>query len=235
MNKMPDPIMAYSGLMRIQIDRLNVIAQNSSNVNSIGYLHETSQLDHQHFLNTLKGEVAASQLNTHHSHKIGAVKVTGSGTDLALSSDHWFVVSQGAKSFVTRNGGFYVNEDGDLKLANYVVMGEAGPIRGLSKDFYVNGDGMLYSQDSPIDKLKLVRLDQHSTLTSIGGGVYTPEGGWKEDGRPEVLQGALNNSNVDIQSDMTRIIEITRQIESLQRAMSAYNDVLDVGVNQLGK
>lgn len=232
---MPDPIMAYSNMMRVQIDRLNAIAQNSSNVNSTGYLQETSQVGSQHFLAILQGAASAGHLDAHHITKLGTIKVTGNSTDMALSSDHWFVVRHGTSLYITRNGSFSVNAEGELRLGDYSVMGEAGPIVGLSKEFFVSGDAMLYAEGSPIDKLQLVRVERHAKLTSIGNGVYRAETIWDKGGQPAIVQGALNNSNVDIQSDMTRMIEITRQIESLQRAMSAYNDVLNVGINQLGK
>ena len=51
----------------------------------------------------------------------------------------------------------------------------------------------------------------------------------------KVVQGALTGSNVKLETDMTKMIEVSRHIEMMQRAMSAYDDVLDIGINQLGK
>jgi flagellar basal-body rod protein FlgF len=232
---MPDPIVAYANLIRAKIDSLNSIAQNSSNVNSAGYLQEISHIDHQQFVSLINGNVSTEKHAIHHSTKLGSIKVTGRGADLALTSDHWFVVSKGTDLFVTRNGNFSVNTEGELKLGEYSVMGDTGVIRGLSQDFLVSGDATVSVDKGLVDKLKIVKIPSRVSLHSIGNGVYQSSNGWTDGERIEVVQGALNSSNVDIQADMTRVIETTRQIESIQRAISAYNDVMDAGINQLGK
>lgn len=232
---MPDPIMAYANLIRAKIDSLNSIAQNSSNVNSSGYLQEIRQVDHQQFVSLMNGEVSPTKHAIHHSTKLGSIKVTGRSADLALASDHWFVVSKGPELFVTRNGNFSVNTNGELKLGEYSVVGETGVIKGLSQNFSVGGDATVSIDKALVDKLKIVKVPSNVGLHSVGNGVYQSSNGWTDGERIKVVQGALNSSNVDIQADMTRIIETTRQIESIQRAISAYNDVMDAGINQLGK
>jgi flagellar basal-body rod protein FlgF len=234
-NRMPEPIMVYSGLMRLQIERLNSVAQNVSNVNSAGYLQETSRLDPQQFISLLRGDAHAGEQNISHSILLGGLKVTGAKSDLALASDHWFVLSHAGQEFVTRNGNFSLSADGELKLGEYFVQGESGAIKGIVGDFKVNSDGTISLNDTIVDRLKLVKLSSSTALTSVGNGVYTSGTGLLEGEGTKVVQGALTNSNVDSQMDMTKMMEITRQIESIQRAMSAYNDMLDVGVNQLGK
>ncbi len=56
-----------------------------------------------------------------------------------------------------------------------------------------------------------------------------------ENKNTEVVQGALVGSNVSLESDMTKVIETSRHIEMLQRAMSAYDNMLDTGINKIGK
>ena len=48
---MTDPIMAYSAVMRTQIERLNSIANNAGNVNSTGILQERTTIDNNQFQN----------------------------------------------------------------------------------------------------------------------------------------------------------------------------------------
>jgi flagellar basal-body rod protein FlgF len=232
---MTDPIMTYSGLMRMQIDRLNSIAENTSNVNSVGYLQESNYVDPNQFVSLLQGGRYTGGYKSTHSTQLGALKITNSNTDIALASDHWFVVSLDGKSALTRNGNFSISPEGTLMLGNYFVMGESGKIQNLSKDFQVAADGTITTDKKVVDKIKIITKDPGAEMTSQGNGIYITNGAIAKAEDPKVIQGALNNSNVSLESDMTKMIEITRHIESVQRAMSAYDDMLNVGINQLGK
>jgi len=51
----------------------------------------------------------------------------------------------------------------------------------------------------------------------------------------QVFQGKLEQSNAMMSQDMVKIMELSRHIESLQRAVNTYDNLLDSGINQLGK
>lgn len=232
---MSDPIMVYSAFMRMEIDRLNSIAGNTSNTNSAGYLHETTSIDPEKFLSLLQGDKATDAYIKHKSTDLGALKITGRGSDVALTTDDWFVVSLDGKEFVTRNGAFNLSASGELKLGSYKVVADGGEIHGVTNNFRIHANGDIYSEEKYVDTIKLVKLPKGFQLHSVGGGVYQFEGKYEPAENPKVIQGALVNSNVDLASDMTRMIEITRHIESIQRAISAYDSILDTGINELGK
>lgn len=232
---MTEPIMTYSSLMRMQIDRLNSIAENTSNANSTGYLQESNYIDPNQFVSLLQGGEYKGGYKSTHSNQLGGLKITNLNSDIALASDHWFMVSLDGQNALTRNGNFHISSDGKLMLGKYFVMGESGNIQNLSKNFQVDSDGTLTVDNQAIDKIKIVGKDPKAEMISKGNGVYITSGSVTVEEKPKVIQGALNNSNVNLESDMTRMIEITRHIESIQRAMSAYDDMLNIGINQLGK
>lgn len=232
---MTEPIMTYSSLMRMQIDRLNSIAENTSNANSIGYLQESNYIDPNQFVSLLQGGQYTGGYKSTHSNQLGGLKITNVNSDVALASDHWFVVNIDGQNALTRNGKFHISSDGTLMLDKYFVMGESGAIKNLSKNFQVDADGGITVNNQAIDKIKIVSNDPKAEMLSKGNGVYVTGGSVTRAENPKVIQGALNNSNVNLESDMTRMIEITRHIESIQRAMSAYDDMLNIGINQLGK
>jgi flagellar basal-body rod protein FlgF len=219
----------------MQIDRLNSIAENTSNANSIGYLQESNYIDPNQFVSLLQGGKYTGGYKSTHSNQLGGLKITNLNSDIALASDHWFVVSVDGENALTRNGNFHISSDGKLMLDKYFVMGESGNIQNLSKNFQVDVDGTVRANNQTIDKIKIVSKDPKAEMISKGNGVYATDGSITMAENPKVIQGALNNSNVNLESDMTRMIEITRHIESIQRAMSAYDDMLNIGINQLGK
>jgi flagellar basal body rod protein FlgG len=226
--------MSYAGVMRAQIDRLDTVAQNASNTNSPGYLQQSSMPTTNDFLSLVQAESKRPEQKIFHSREIGSLHITNRNTDVGVVSEDWFMLD-GPENLVTRNGRFSISTDGYLQLDNFKVMGESGPISNLSNEFSVRSDGSIYVNDKYIDKLKLVSFNKDQSLQSLGNGLYKVEGGLSKSQAPKVVQGALTGSNVSLESDMTKMIEITRHVEMLQRAMSAYNDMLQVGINQLGK
>jgi flagellar basal-body rod protein FlgF len=231
---MTDPIMSYASVMRAQIDRLDAIAQNASNTNSTGYLQQTAVTSTDDFLSLLKSDSDRAPTEVLHSRELGGLNITNRNTDIGMVSDDWFVL-EGLDNLVTRNGRFSISSDGYLQLNNHKVMGESGPVANINGHMAIHADGSIFVDNKFIDKLKLVSVDKTQSLTSIGNGVYLVSGELKNSEQPKIVQGALTGSNVNLETDMTKMIEITRHVEMLQRAMSAYDDMLDTGINQLGK
>lgn len=236
---MSDLVITYSRVMKAEIDRLNVIAQNVANVNSVGYVARTTAIDGAGFLKLVEGE--GNPVVTGHARDQSAISETGVKTNLASLDDSWFVVRKdGGSLYVTRGGAFHVNQDGDLRLNDdYAVIGNSGEIRGVTTELTVERNGDIVDSKGFVDQLRLVKVPNLDELSANGDGVYLIRNhNGVIDVAPEdkaVLQGALNTSNVKIGDEMVRLTEITRHIESVQRAMSAYDDMLDSAINQLGK
>ena len=66
---MTEPIAIYSGLMRMQIDRLNSLAENTGNANSVGYLQESNHIDPNKFISLLQGEKYSGGYKSTHSNQ----------------------------------------------------------------------------------------------------------------------------------------------------------------------
>lgn len=231
---MTDPIMNSAAVMRAQINRLDVIAQNASNVNSPGYLQQSAQLSSENFLAMLNAQDSTRSPEITHNQELGTLAVTNRDLDVALASDHYFVL-ESLDNLITRNGRFSISDKGYLQLNQYRVMGEAGPIGQLNGKIKIHSDGSIYNNDQYVDKLKVVSIDNKKSLQSLGSSVYLVEASLMPATDAKVVQGALIASNVKLETDMTSMIEITRHIEMIQRSMSAYDDMLKTGITEIGK
>ncbi|MOA19363.1 flagellar basal body rod protein FlgG [compost metagenome] len=69
----------------------------------------------------------------------------------------------------------------------------------------------------------------------MGNGLYMSQSEMVPASNYVLHQGMQERSNAALGNDMVRMMEVTRHVESMQRALSSYDGMLESGINQLGK
>ncbi len=128
-----------SGLRNHQV-RIDVLGNNISNVNTVGYKSQRVNFQNQ-FSQTMRGGAAPSGgLGGTNPSQIGlgmtvgsidlqmsqgALQITGKATDLAISGEGFFILNNGVQNIYTRDGQFDFDKQGNLvKTSNgFRVMG----------------------------------------------------------------------------------------------------------------
>ena len=117
----------------------------------------------------------------------------------------------------------------------YPVLGENGAIHVPNDKFFVNQDGMIYTNEDNelVDRIKVVRFEnerflkkQGSSLwnsNEISGDAYIAEG----DERPRLLQGYTEASNVNVVNEMVQMIEVNRAYEANQKSVQTEDSMMD--------
>ncbi len=215
---------------------LDVIANNLANANSVGFkrsvvfsqtLEQASRFPAQEA--TPLDQVDFTQ---------GELRETGNPLSMALVGNGFFTVQSGAETYFTRQGNFTLTDDGYLATASGdLVMGEGGPIL-LDEDFTIQEDGAIMVQDSIVDYLSIVQVDDPNMLKRVGEGYFKAS----EDAfvRPtnedvKVKAGFVESSNVNTLEEMVNMIEVYRHFEANQRALTTQDDSLDKAVNDVGR
>ena len=224
-----------SSVMQTEIKAIDVTAQNTANVNSTGYKAQLADLQvtsGTNFSDLISGVELAKSTDL----KQGSAKITSNPTDLALLTQGWFAVNKNGAVHLTRNGQFLVDETGMLVTqTGFPVITSSGYATGLdASSLKISDKGQIFSQGQMVDQFVIYQIDTHKLL-AVGDGLYTSQGQLQESENFKILQGALEASNVDVSAEMLRVIEKTRHIETLQRAMSTYDEMLKTGINQIGK
>ena len=233
---MSDFVMALSEVMRAEIATLDSIAQNSANVNTPGYKSQRNVLNAAGFnmLLNLDNQNSLTE-NSIVNSKSGSLNVTENPFHIAIVGDGWFGVSVGEDQFFTRNGQLKLNDQMQIVMENGgVLLGENGPIVTDGAAFGVNSRGEVIINGETVDRIASFELVNERMIRSEGNGLYRYEGVADETNSSTFLQGALETSNVDSGSDMVRLMEVTRHIESLQRAILSYDSIIDAAINDLG-
>ncbi len=166
----------------------------------------------------------------------GAIQTTGRALDIAIKGQG-FIAVQGkdGNEAYTRAGSLRVTATGVLETSNgLVVMGDGGPISippAKRIEIAVDGTISVINQTKGseviniIDRIKLVNPDLKTVskgndgLFHITGNEVAPAAA-----EVEVLSGALEGSNVNIASELVKMIELARQFEMQVKMMKTAED-----------
>jgi flagellar basal-body rod protein FlgG len=191
----------------------------------------------------------------------GALKETQSDFDVAMDGKGFLCVSTPYGERYTRNGSFILGKEGFLETKDgYQVLGENGPIRVKENNFQIDKDGRVWINaaypDDPevmvgretnewedlqlLDTLKIVEFDLDRYLQKVGYSLYRESDTSgpamiMQEGRPKVLQGFLEASNVDPVVEMVQMIEVNRAYEANQKMIQAHESALGTLINQVAK
>lgn len=218
-------VQAVARSLSQDVKALTVVSNNVSNMHTPGF---------QRMLATPDSEGGGGIQETA-VQQDGALAQTARPLDLALRGPGYFVVEREGRMLLTRAGAFHVNAQGQLATAaNDLVQGDAGPITVQPGELRVDGQGGLWKGTQQFDVLQVVSVADVARLQSQGRGAYAYDGTMAE-WRGAVVQGALEQANVDAADEMVRLMETTRHMESVQRVISIYDRMLDTGINRLGE
>jgi len=216
---------ALSGAVA-QMHHLEVASQDLANVNTSGYKRQRLAFGEvlarrQPADDRPGGWVAIGAQRTEWGQ--GALAGTGNPLDLAIEGDGFFVVQTARGERYTRNGGFTLKADGTLITpTGDPVLGESGPLQVTGQKIEVASDGTLRTEEGEIGKLKIVRFGEPRQGVKEGSNLFSsaPANIRLADDNVRIVQGSIEQSNMNPIDGMISLITINRQFESYQRAMS---------------
>ena len=247
---------AWTGLYNEQ-KRLEVIANNIANSATTGYKQEgvTSQsfddmlaikvrdysVNSNEVIGTMPLGVKVGEVFTNHGQ--GSIRVTGNTYDLALDGSGFFqmrVTDTLGNDHIryTRAGNFTITAEGYVTDADgNHLQSEAGDlVVPTDAEIAFDKDGSVYANGELIDKIIVKDFEDYNYLKKFADTMYEPVDGATEiDATVTVLQGCLEQSNVNVVKEMTQMIAITRAYEANQKIVQAMDTTLDQAVNSVGR
>ena len=243
--------MAATGLYNQQ-RRLDVIGDNIANTNTIGF--KTARLDFQDALYTAgidPGPAYTPAGNLQKGHGVtmamisseftsGELLTTGDTLDFSIEGDAYFqVVDRLGNLLYTKSGNFYTT-DGDtgttlVNADGYFVQNAAGgnivyPEGTTAVTVTPDGTIEFWTGDNKIgiDHFGIYEFTNQVGLSKLGGSNYTPtiaSGAAQRAGNYRVKQGMLEGSNVDMATEMTRLLRTQRAFSLAARALTTADDM----------
>ncbi len=238
---------SYSGV-RALADMLEVLSNNLANVRTSGFKGDESFFSV--YNRTLSESTVAPLDKAINDSSVvegsvvdfrpGPMIMTGRELDVALEGSGFFVINTPGGVGYTRNGNFQLSAKGQLVTSEgLAVMGSKGPITLPAGKVSISQAGEVEVNGARIDKLKVVDFPDKRALEKVGDSLFKDRSTTSKEQEVTgliVRGGSLEQSNVNPIRQMTMMISITRQFESLQKAIQMImNTMNDKSINQVGR
>ena len=219
-----------------RMEALDLLSNNLANANTSGYKRTASSTASS----SLRKRMEVPGLSTTAlpmiqkqwtDFKQGEIQPTGNSLDVALTGNGFLAVNGSSGALYTRNGGFKLSSSGVLITAEgYPVRSVGGgQIQATSQDpLDISPDGMVQQSGQQLGQLELVDFADPHSLTKVGNSYLRPSDE-KTKALPamgiSVEQGKIETSNVIPAESAVRLVELMRQYEMLQKAISVAADM----------
>lgn len=180
----------------------------------------------------------------------GIIQQTGSDLDFAIEGRGFFAVQHfdGINDSVryTRDGGFkldgegrIVTSDGDYVMGMDMETGSIGPMEVGGGKVTVDNQGVVSVDSVEKHRIQLYDFEDYNGLAKIGGNMYqvtddSVRAEELEPGQYGIKQGQIEQSNVDMASEMVSMITNLRSYQANQRVIQSIDETLAKAVNEVG-
>lgn len=225
-----------TGLMR----EIRVIANNVANMNTTGF-----RAQNMIFSEYVKSTDSAADSLSMSTGRIaiplsdqGNISLTGGALDLAIEGDGFFLIATPDGERLTRAGHFTTTATGDLvNQDGYNVLDAGGTpvfVPPSANGVSIGADGTLSADGQPIGRIALVRPEDPLSLLHTGGTSFATEA-WQPDETSRIRQGALEDSNVNVVTQMARMIEVQRAYELGQKFLDQEDERMKSVIKTLSR
>jgi flagellar basal-body rod protein FlgF/flagellar basal-body rod protein FlgG len=227
---------------------LDVVSNNIANINTTGFKGGTAVFEefmmpgarHNHFAHADRKMSYVQDRSTWHDLSQGPMRQTGNPLDIAIDGKAFMAVQTPNGERYTRNGSFHINATGQLITSEgHQVLGEGGPIQFQidDKDITISRDGTIAVPEGVRGRIRLVEFENGNRLKKDGSSNFAaPQDMQPAPARfPNVIQGALEQSNVKAIVEMTRMIEVSRHYSKVSDLLQKHGDTRRSAIERLAE
>lgn len=222
---------ALSGAMA-QMQVLDITTNNLANANTIGF--KSDRTSFETMLKEAGDPTAGKQLSfttvsrTLADQSRGTINNTGAPLDLAIDGEGFFKVQGPAGVAYTRHGAFRLDGEGRLVTSSGLpVLGEGGPISLSDANVTIDQDGAIAFEGNEVGRLPVYAFEPGVPLEKRGDGLFAAPAGVapQQLERPQLTQGGLEMSNVNVMREMTRMTQSLRAFETYQKMIKQFGEL----------
>ncbi len=223
------------------VNRLETIAHNVANSTTVGF--RADEINFESLVSRKNAQPIAftSTGETQISRSVGSLMNTNNVLDIAIQGNAWFGI-QGPNGIVyTRDGRMRMLETGELQTVNgYPVLDVGGAplvLNPQSGPPQIARDGMITQGNQQVGAVGLFNLPEAAQLSRFENSGVIPDApaepvlDFTANG---IVQGYLEQSNVNPIMEMTNLIAVSRAFENLTAVIDSTNSTLQNAIRTLG-
>lgn len=222
-------------------EKMSIIANNVANLGTPGF--RAQNMVFSEYLTQPRGmKESMSMVLDYGQYEVtdpGPVKLTGNPLDVALIGPGFMGVATPAGVQYTRAGNMSMTPDGVLVNARGVPMASAGggtiTIPASAKNVYIDQKGNVSTDDGQVGQLMVVEFTDLQKISPAGNGLYTTTEAPIPSEKTTVIQGKLEGSNVQAVVEMTRMIDVSREYQAVQRMMQTEHERMRTAIQRLSR
>ena len=226
-----------SGLMQ----EMQSVANNMANISTTGFRREG--VIFSEYVASLDGDEPALSMAYAHGRNVnlaeGPLAPTGGALDFAIEGDGFFMVETPEGNQLTRAGSFMRSAEGELVTPEgYRVLDNGGGPIFVPADqgrVAMAEDGTLSVAGAPIGQIGIYMPDDPNQLSHQAGTRFAVPDGTTPVENPRVMQGFVEQSNVDPVKEISRMIEVQRAYELGQNFLDREDQRIRSVISTLSK
>jgi len=222
-------------------NELQVIANNIANASTRGYRREG--LVFSEYVQS-SGEPGMSLSMARAEARIidrsqGQISQTGGQFDFAIEGEGYFLIESPDGERLTRAGNFQPSPEGDLVTPDGLRLLDAGGapvfVPPDATTVKLSSDGTLSAGGQLLTQIGLFQPADPNAMLRESGLRFDPGGDILPVEEPTLVQGFLEDSNVDPILEVTRLIEVQRAYENGRNLLSNDHERIRSLIETLGK
>ncbi|RUM50481.1 MAG: flagellar biosynthesis protein FlgF [Hydrogenothermus sp.] len=167
----------------------------------------------------------------------GGLRKTDNPLDVAIQGKGYFQVETPNGVMLTRNGHFFFDKNGFLvdENGNYVLNNSGSRIalnteQRIGTNIYINQKGQIFQDNQEIGTLGIVNYEK---IKPVGYTYYKPDGNQIE-AEYTILQGFLEDANVNPIEEMTNLITHQRRMDIYGNLIKGLDNI-EQKTNEIGR
>jgi flagellar basal-body rod protein FlgF len=167
----------------------------------------------------------------------GPITQTGNALDIALDGEGYFAVQTPNGTRYSRAGALTRDTAGTIVTSDGHAVKNAGGgnivIPEGATQISITAEGAIIADGDEIGRLELARFDAKQ-LKREGATLLSARGKPAEGPAPQVMQGALEGSNVNVVRGVVDLVKVSRTYESLLRIIEGYSEINSRAARDIG-
>jgi flagellar basal-body rod protein FlgF len=225
-----------SGLLR----EIAVVAHNIANASTTGFRRE-GVIFSEHVRRM--GEAPSLSMANAHARYMdmgaGGLVETGGRFDFAIKGEGFFLIETPEGQQLTRAGSFTPNAEGEMVTPDGHRLLDAGGapvfVPPDARAVSLAGDGTLAADGQPLTRIGLWQPSDPLRLSHVAGSRFASPAGVVPQDDAVLLQGFLEESNVNPVGEVARMIEVQRAYEMGQGLLDREDERIRAVIRTLGR